>query len=314
MVRPPLTQFGISRSAIMAAATSIIALASAFAQQAVNAPPPTGPGAPPVDQNGNAVAPQAAEATTDRVFVTGSAIPTAQEVGPNPVLTATREAIERSGDRTAEQFLRNLPVANANSIPLSNNNNGSDTAIGAAGVALRAFDARATLVLIDGRRVAPYPITNSGIAFVDLFSIPRDAIETIEILKDGASTTYGADAVAGVVNIKLRKDYRGAEVNVEYGNTTEEDSSQFSASVVFGAGNDKTNVTGVLNYYHRNSIANRDREYSAVPPFLSSNASPYNLQLTNAAVAEAGGTVIPTASGLQFAGAPSGTNGLAPAS
>jgi iron complex outermembrane receptor protein len=153
--------------------------------------------------------PQAGEASTDRVFVTGSAIPTAQEVGPNPVLTATREAIERSGDRTAEQFLRNLPVANANSIPLSNNNNGSDTAIGAAGVALRAFDARATLVLIDGRRVAPYPITNSGISFVDLFSIPRDAIESIEILKDGASTTYGADAVAGVVNIKLRKIIAG---------------------------------------------------------------------------------------------------------
>ena len=193
------------------------------------------------------------------------------------------------GERTAEQFLRNLPVANANSIPLSNNNNGSDTAIGAAGVALRGFDARATLVLIDGRRVAPYPITNSGIAFVDLYSIPRDAIESIEVLKDGASTTYGADAVAGVVNIKLRKDYRGAEVNVEYGNTTEEDSSQFAASLVFGVGNDKTNMTGVLNYYHRNSIANRDRNYSAVPPFLSSNASPYNLQLTNAAVAEAGG-------------------------
>jgi outer membrane receptor protein involved in Fe transport len=205
-------------------------------------------------------------------------------------------------------------VANANSIPLSNNNNGSDTAIGAAGVSLRAFDARATLVLIDGRRVAPYPITNSGIAFVDLFSIPRDAIETIEILKDGASTTYGADAVAGVVNIKLRKDYRGAEFNVEYGNTTEEDSSQFAASLVFGVGNEKTNITGVLNYYHRNSIANRDRDYSAVPPFLSSNASPYNLQLTNLAVAEAGGTVIPRPSGLQFAGAPSGTNGLAPAS
>src|SRR4028119_1338482 len=174
MVRPPLTQFGISRTALAAVATSLIALSATLAQQAVNAPPPTGPGAPPVDQNGNAV-PQAGEASTDRVFVTGSAIPTAQEVGPNPVLTATREAIERSGDRTAEQFLRNLPVANANSIPLSNNNNGSDTAIGAAGVALRAFDARATLVLIDGGRVAPYPITNSGIAFVDLFSIPRDA-------------------------------------------------------------------------------------------------------------------------------------------
>ena len=305
---------GAAPAAALAMSLLVLA-ASAFAQQAVNAPPPTGPAAPSaaVDPQGNQLPAQQGIAETERVFVTGSAIPTAAEVGPNPVLTATREVIEKSGERTAEQFLRNLPVANANSIPLSNNNNGSDTAIGAAGVALRGFDARATLVLIDGRRVAPYPITNSGIGFVDLYSIPRDAIESIEILKDGASTTYGADAVAGVVNIKLRKDYRGAQVNVEYGNTTEEDSSQFAASLVFGVGNDKTNMTGVLSYYHRNAIANRDRSYSAVPPFLSSNASPYNLQLTNAAVAEAGGMVIPTASGLQFAGAPSGTNGLAPA-
>ena len=312
MVGTPLTKFAICRTSLGVAATSLIALASAVAQQAVN--PPTQPPQELRDANGNVTGAAPAEATTDRVFVTGSAIPTAQEVGPNPVLTVNRELIAKSGERTAEQFLRNLPVANANGIPLSNNNNGSDTAIGGAGIALRAFDARATLVLIDGRRIAPYPISNSGVVFVDLFSIPRDAIETIEILKDGASTTYGADAVAGVVNIKLRKDYRGAEFNVEYGNTTDKDSSEFAASLVFGVGNDKTNMTGVLNYYHRNSIANRDREYSAVPPFLSSNASPYNLQLSRLAVAEAGGTVLPGPGANQFAGAPSGTNGLAPAS
>ena len=137
-------------------------------------------GATKPDPNGNLLPAATTDATTDRVFVTGSAIPTAQEVGPNPVLTATRELIQKSGERTAEQFLRNLPVANANGIPLSNNNNGSDTAIGGSGIALRAFDARATLVLVDGRRVAPYPITNSGISFVDLFSIPLAAIESVE--------------------------------------------------------------------------------------------------------------------------------------
>src|SRR5207244_11682791 len=101
------------------------------------------------------------------------------------------------------------------------------------------------------------------------------AIESIEILRDGASTTYGADAVAGVVNIKLRHDYQnGAEASIQYGNTEHEDSSEFLASAIFGVGNDTTNITGVLNYYHRNSIANRDRAYSAVPPFLSSNAIP----------------------------------------
>src|SRR5947199_1068239 len=150
--------------------------------------------------------------------------------------------------------------------------------------------------------------------FVDLNSIPQAAIQSIEILKDGASTTYGADAVAGVVNIKMRHDYDGAEATTEYGNTLDKDSGLFQASAVFGVGNNKdTNITGVFNYYERNSIANRDRGFSATPPFLSSNASPYNLQLDKLAVAEAGGTVLPGSGTTEFAAAPSGTNGLAPA-
>ena len=199
-------------------------------------------------------------------------------------------------------------------MPISNNENGSNTAVGAATIALRGFDARATLILLDGRRVAPYPTGNRRVVFVDLNTIPESSIESIEILKDGASTTYGADAVAGVVNIKRYHDYRGAQATIEYGNTTDKDSGNFRTSLLFGIGDGKTNVSGTINYYHRNSIFNHDRSYSAVPAFLSSNASPYNLELTNAAVAEAGGTVIPTDTGNQFAGAPSGTNGLAPAS
>src|SRR5437764_13953999 len=150
--------------------------------------------------------------------------------------------------------------------------------------------------------------------FVDLNSIPAAAIDSIEILKDGASTTYGADAVAGVVNIKLRHDYQNyAETSVQYGNTEHEDSSEFLASAIFGVGDNTTNITGGLNYYHRNSIANRDRAYSAVTPFLSSNASPYNLELSSDVAAAAGGLNL-NPGGTEFAGAPSGTNGLAPAS
>src|SRR5947199_2007541 len=150
--------------------------------------------------------------------------------------------------------------------------------------------------------------------FIDLNSIPEAAIESIEILKDGASTTYGADAVAGVVNIKLRHDYRnGAEASVQYGNTTDKDSGEFITSAVFGVGNDTTNVTGVLNYYHRNSIFQKDRVYSAVPPFLSSNASPYNLSLSSDVAAAAGGANL-SPGGTEFAAAPDLTNGVAPAS
>lgn len=298
----------------LAVVLGISLLSSARAQEAVNSPPPTGAVSAPVrDQNGNILPPSGTEASTDRVFVTGSIIPTAAEVGPNPVINTNRDLINKSGERTSEELLRNLPIANANGVPVSNNENGSNTAVGAATVALRGFDARATLILLDGRRVAPYPTGNRRIVFVDLNTIPEASIESIEILKDGASTTYGADAVAGVVNVKRYHDFRGAQAKVEYGNTTDKDSSTFNTSLTFGVGDGKTNVSGTINYYHRNSIFNHDREYSAVPPFLSSNASPYNLQVTGAAVAEAGGTVLVAPTANQFASAPDLTNGSAPA-
>jgi len=304
MINPKLGTFGFFRT-VLAVIVPIVLATSVLAQA-----PPTTETATVRSFNENGTE----EATTERVFVTGSAIPTAAEVGPNPVLNVTRDLINKSGERNTEELLRNLPVANANGVPVSNNENGSNTAVGAATIALRGFDARATLILLDGRRVAPYPTGNRRVVFVDLNTIPESSIQSIEILKDGASTTYGADAVAGVVNIKRFHDYHGAEAKFEYGNTTDKDSGSINTAVTFGTGDGKTNISGTLNYYHRNSIFNHDRDYSAVPPFLSSNASPYNLQVTNAAVAEAGGRVIPSASGNQFASAPNGTNGLAPAS
>ena len=303
MIKIRLAKFGFF-PASLAVSLSLFLASSAFAQEPASSPAQVRS----FNENGTE------EATTERVFVTGSAIPTAAEVGPNPVLNVTRDLINKSGERNTEELLRNLPVANANGVPVSNNENGSNTAVGAATIALRGFDARATLILLDGRRVAPYPTGNRRVVFIDLNTIPESSIQSIEILKDGASTTYGADAVAGVVNIKRFHDYRGAEAKFEYGNTTDKDSGTINTAVTFGTGDGKTNISGTLNYYHRNSIFNHDRDYSAVPPFLSSNASPYNLQVTNAAVAEAGGTVIPSGSGNQFASAPNGTNGLAPAS
>ena len=317
MIRIGLAKFGFFGTALAASVGMPLVMASsAIAQEPSPTPTAPAPTARAFDANGMPL--PNPEVTTERVIVTGSYIPTAEEVGPNPVLNINRDLINKSGEQTVEELLRNNPIANANGVPVSNNENGSNTAVGAATIALRGFDARATLILLDGRRVAPYPMGNAGgtvrVVFVDLNSIPQAAIESIEILKDGASTTYGADAVAGVVNIKLRHDYHGAEASVEYGNTTDKDSGLYAASVIFGVGNGTTNISGVMNFYHRNSIANRDRDYSAVPPFLSSNASPYNLQLSKAAVAEAGGTVLPGPATTQFGAAPTGTNGLAPAS
>src|SRR5213083_2520392 len=306
MIRIGLCKFGFLRMTLGACVGIPLIIASnAFAQ---NLPPlSTDIGAAPT--------PPAAE--VERVIVTGSNIPTAETVGPNPVDTYNRENITKSGDITTAQFLLSLPVVNANVVPISNNENGSNTAVGAATIALHGFDARATLILIDGRRVAPYPTGNNpglvNVMFVDLNSIPQAAIESIEILKDGASTTYGADAVAGVVNLKMRHNYDGAEARVEYGNTLDKDSGLFDSYGIFGVGKGDTNITGVLNYYHRNSIANRDRGFSAVPPFLSSNASPYNLQLSSDVAGAAGGQNL-NPGGTEFASAPDFTNGLAPAS
>ena len=333
MIRTRITKLGFVRTALAASvAFPFLAGSSALAQAPV---PPASPVSDTAEQmegnpsaigpstfQGGATLPGGATAETERIIVTGSNIPTAQEVGPNPVLNINRDMIDKSGDRTAEQLIKNLPVANGGGVPVSNNAAGFTP--GATAISLRGLGPQNTLLLIDGRRVAPYPIGNGGTSsFFDLRSIPEAAIESIEILKDGASATYGADAVAGVVNIKLRKDYKGVQAQVEYGNTTDKDSGEFRASVVFGIGDGNTNVTGVIDYYHRNSIFNRDRSYSAVPPFLSSNSTPENLQLTYDQVVAAGGTPPPgfgpvgNTQGLPsifFGHAPFGSNGTSPAS
>ena len=280
MSRTRLTKLEFFRNALVIGVSVLFMTASpAFAQALAPNAVQLAQVPAPVNAQGTAL-PSTEVATAERVFVTGSAIPTANEVGPNPVINVTRDLINKTGDRTTEEILRNLPIANANGVPISNNENGSNTAVGAATIALRGFDARATLILLDGRRVAPYPTGNRRVVFVDLNTIPQSSIESIEILKDGASTTYGADAVAGVVNIHRYKDYHGTQATIQYGNTTDKDSGEFNASLLFGTGDGNTNVSGTINYYHRNSIFNHDRDYSAVPPFLSSNASPYNLQVT----------------------------------
>src|SRR3989442_7109610 len=203
MIRTGLSMFGFLRMTLAACVGIPLTIASnAFAQNLQ--PLSTDIGAAPT--------PPAAE--VERIIVTGSNIPTAEEVGPNPVDTYNRANINKSGEFTTEQFLQSLPIANANIIPVSNNENGSNTAVGAATIALRGFDARATLILLDGRRVAVYPTGNNpglvNVMFVDLNSIPQAAIESIEILKDGASTTHGADAVAAGVLHAMNREYDAA--------------------------------------------------------------------------------------------------------
>ena len=260
-------------------------------------------------------------------IVTGSNIPTQTVIGANPVQVIDRYTIEKSGERNTEELLRSQPVANANGVPTSGNA-GAIAGQGASSISLRGFGPGATLVLIDGHRMVSHPSGTSGGLefFVDLNTIPQAAIESVEILKDGASTTYGADAVAGVVNIKLRHNYQGAEAYAEYGNSTDTDSGETAASILFGVGDNNTNLTGVANYYSRNSIFSRDRDYdrkTSLPPIATLNSEPYNLQVSRAAAEAAAGrpiTEVPAFDGdgnpidTFFAHAPFFSNGTAPAS
>lgn len=242
--------------------------------------------APAVAQNQN----QSEDTVELNAFVvTGSHIPTTEtafDARTIPVQIIRRAEIEQSGYTTAGELLQRMTVSNGGSVPLSNNATGFTPA--ASSTSLRGLGPDATLVLINGARVSPYPIGTGGTtAFVDLNSIPLSAIDRVEVLKDGASATYGADAVAGVVNIILRRDFEGTEVSLGYGNTTSYDSSETMASVITGVEGDEGWLTVGFNFYNREAIFAANRPYSETPPFLSSNSSPANLQVTRAAVAEA---------------------------
>src|SRR3954467_930811 len=281
MIRNRFKPFEFFRVVLIAVALPLI-VGTAFGQVGTTGAQAAAGSTQPGGQPG-AGAPTTGTAEAERVIVTGSNIPTAEEVGPNPVLALNRDLIEKSGERQAAELLRDLPIANANGVPISNNATGFTP--GAASVSLRGFTPSATLVLIDGRRVTPYPVGQGGTSsFQDLFTIPLPAIQSIEILKDGASTTYGADAVAGVVNLKFWKDFRGTQVTLNYGNTLDKDAAIYQGDLLFGMGDDKVSISGDIFFYHHNSSFNRDRGNSANPPFLSSNASPENLNVTRAPV------------------------------
>ncbi|HEV3410513.1 MAG TPA: TonB-dependent receptor plug domain-containing protein, partial [Chthoniobacterales bacterium] len=169
---------------------------------------------------------------TDRVVVTGTNVAASESPPFVPESIYNRDAIERAGSRSLGDFVQTLPQ---NSGPTFTENQGESLSPGASAVALRGLSPDATLVLVNGRRVAPYPFAQAGItAFVDLNTLPIAAIQQIDILRDGASAIYGTDAIAGVVNVRFLDKFDGALINFGYGNTTDTDTGEFRASVISG--------------------------------------------------------------------------------
>ncbi|ARQ90860.1 MULTISPECIES: TonB-dependent receptor [Stenotrophomonas] len=170
----------------------------------------------------------------DRITVTGSNIPRTNTETPSPVQVVTRQEIDRTGKTSLSEYLQTLTADGAGSIPKSF---GSGFAGGGAGISLRGLGAGSTLVLLNGRRMATYGLADDGQkVFTDLSTIPLDAVERVEVLKDGASAIYGSDAIAGVVNIILRSDFTGAILRGSYGMSGDGDGDQKKATLTAGTG------------------------------------------------------------------------------
>ncbi|MGE6332380.1 TonB-dependent receptor [Stenotrophomonas sp. NPDC077659] len=170
----------------------------------------------------------------DRITVTGSNIPRTNTETPSPVQVVTRQEIDRTGKTTVAEYLQTLTADGAGSIPKTF---GNGFAGGGAGISLRGLGAGSTLVLLNGRRMATYGLADDGQkVFTDLSTIPLDAVERVEVLKDGASAIYGSDAIAGVVNIILRSDFQGAILRGSYGMSGDGDGDARKATLTAGTG------------------------------------------------------------------------------
>jgi len=231
--------------ALLGAGLSLFAANAAIAQQA------------PADSKEDAV-------KLEKFVVTGSYIPMAADAIAIPVAIINSEEIARTGVTTnaLEVLKKAVPQFTGNGNIGSNNANvGSGSTGGGSQASLRNLT---TLTLINGRRAAVSPISGTGgNQFVDLNIIPLAAIDSIEVLLDGASATYGSDATSGVINIKTKRDYNGVELSGFYEWTDQQGKwANRGGNFVLGAGNGKTNLTIAGGWSRQDPMYQFERSYS----------------------------------------------------
>lgn len=183
------------------------------------------------------------DSARSRIVITGSHLRRTDAETPSPVQVLSAQDIARSGYSSVAEVLNSLSVNNMGSLGQA-----TPAAFGAggSGISLRGLTVGATLVLIDGQRMAPYPLPDDGQRdFVDIASIPVDAVERIEVLKDGASAVYGSDAMAGVVNVILKKRHDGSTLHAEVGRSTHGDGGSVHLSGIHGF--DHEGIAGYLS-------------------------------------------------------------------
>src|SRR5579863_2224560 len=194
------------------------------------------------------------------VVVTGSLIRRTDTETPSPVQVLSEADIKNSGYTQISDVLQNLSANGAGTL---SQGFGQAFASGARGIALRGLTVGDTLTLIDGERMVSYPLADDGErSFVDVTAIPVNVVAGIDVLKDGASAAYGADAIAGVVNIKLKPEYQGSELTAEGGATQHNDGWTWHAAGIIGVGsldNDGYNVYAALDFHRQELIWGNNR-------------------------------------------------------
>jgi iron complex outermembrane receptor protein len=194
----------------------------------------------------------------ETITVTGSRIRSADVETAQPVVALNRQQIEKSGYTTVEQLLTNLPEVSSGLGRATNNN--SDSEAGSSTISMRYLGAQRTLVLVNGRRWS-----SQLDGTTDISSIPVSMIERVEVLKDGASTIYGSDAIAGVVNIITRDHFDGAEVHVNYGKYSQGGGN--SKTVDFTAGTHTAKGSFIFSVQHTDSgsVSDSSRGITSIP-------------------------------------------------
>lgn len=262
----------------------------------------------PVAEDAPKIDPVAPAATVEAIEVTGTLIHGAGQ-GPSPLKVIDRQDLERSGEITVAGVLNRLPQVFAGqdtegTVAVGADTQGNNSAYG-TGVNLRGLGTSATLVLVNGRRVG-----GAGFAgdFVDVSTLPAIAVQRVEILLDGASATYGADAVGGVVNVILRRDLDGGEVQASAGQASGGAAHEYQVGGVLGRRWTSGGALIALEYYQRGALAAANRDYTAsadLRPFGGTdhritNAFPGNIVAVNPATHVSG----------PFYGIPAGQTGV----
>lgn len=259
-----ITTTRLGRKAVLLAAATPLALAFAAPAFAQTTETPQTPGQVEIDRQQTAPTTPDAQSTQggDDIVVTGSLFRRTNTETPSPVTILTADSIAKAGITTASDAIRSISADGAGSIGTGFQ---SGFSAGGSAVSLRGLGVSSTLVLVDGLRSANFPISDDGHnSYVDLNSIPFSLIERIEVLKDGASSSYGADAIGGVVNLILKKHVVGVAGTVEAGLAEKGDGARQRANLTIGYGdyeNQGFNVYLNGEYQRDGRISNHSRGF-----------------------------------------------------